>query len=113
MTTSRLSSSWDLSPSICREFYKTEREPASDSAEVAFEEKGPKPNAVTPEEQIETAYQAFSQSCGRTSWTASLKIRHRSSSSSSSICLWRWDTAGPTRTRRSSLAGQVTGVSTV
>jgi restriction system protein len=29
-----------------------------DSAEVAFEEKAPKPNAVTPEEQIETAYQA-------------------------------------------------------
>jgi restriction system protein len=41
-----------------REFYKTEREPASDSAEVALEEKAPKPNAVTPEEQIETAYQA-------------------------------------------------------
>jgi restriction system protein len=39
-----------------REFYKTEREPA-DSAEVAFEEKVPKSNAVTPEEQIETAYQ--------------------------------------------------------
>src|SRR5271165_752619 len=32
-----------------REFHKTEREPTSDSAEVAFEEKGPKPNAVTPE----------------------------------------------------------------
>src|SRR5277367_4364554 len=31
-----------------REFYKTEREPASDSAEVAFEEKGPKSNAATP-----------------------------------------------------------------
>ena len=41
-----------------REFYKSEREPASDSAEVAFEEKGSKSNAVTPEEQIETAYQA-------------------------------------------------------
>jgi restriction system protein len=40
-----------------REFCKTDREPASDGAEVAFEEKGPKPNAVTPEEQIETAYQ--------------------------------------------------------
>jgi restriction system protein len=39
-----------------REFYKTEREPA-DSAEIAFEEKVPKSNAVTPEEQIETAYQ--------------------------------------------------------
>jgi hypothetical protein len=41
-----------------REFYKTEREPASDRAEVALEEKAPKPNAVTPEERIETAYQA-------------------------------------------------------
>jgi restriction system protein len=42
-----------------REFYETEREPTSDSAEAAFEEKGHlKSNAVTPEEQIETAYQA-------------------------------------------------------
>jgi restriction system protein len=40
-----------------REFYKTDREPPFDGAEVAFEEKAPKPNAVTPEEQIETAYQ--------------------------------------------------------
>src|ERR1700722_4598115 len=40
-----------------REFYKTEREPASDSAEIAFEEKGPKPNAVTHEDKIETAHQ--------------------------------------------------------
>ena len=41
-----------------REFHKSEREPTSDSADVAFEEKGPKSNTVTPEEQIETAYQA-------------------------------------------------------
>jgi restriction system protein len=41
-----------------REFYTSETPPAPDSAEVAFEEKAPKPNAVTPEEQIETAYQA-------------------------------------------------------
>jgi restriction system protein len=41
-----------------REFYKTERESTSDSAEVAFEEKGPKSDAVTPEGQIETAYQS-------------------------------------------------------
>jgi restriction system protein len=41
-----------------RDFYKSEIPPASDSAVIAFEEKAPKPNAVTPEEQIETAYQA-------------------------------------------------------
>ena len=48
-----------------REFYKSEREPASDSEDVAFEEKAPKSNAVTPEEQIETAYQTV-QSALRT-----------------------------------------------
>ena len=40
-----------------QEFHKNEREPVSDRVEVAFEEKGSKSNAVTPEEQIETAYQ--------------------------------------------------------
>jgi len=41
-----------------QEFYKAEKEPASNSADVPPEGKGPKPYAVTPEEQIETAYQA-------------------------------------------------------
>jgi Mrr N-terminal domain len=43
-----------------REFYKSERQPASDRADVAFEGKGPGPKSstVTPEEQIETAFQA-------------------------------------------------------
>ncbi len=39
-----------------KEFYKTEREPISDSANAVVE---PRPNTVTPEEQIETAYQAI------------------------------------------------------
>ena len=39
-----------------QEFYKAEKGPASDSAEVPPEVKGPTPHAVTPEEQIETAY---------------------------------------------------------
>jgi restriction system protein len=43
---------------LFREFYKTEREPTSDSAEVGLEGKVSRPTAVTPEEQIETAYQA-------------------------------------------------------
>jgi restriction system protein len=33
-----------------REFYESETPPAPSSAEVAFEEKVPQPNAVTPEE---------------------------------------------------------------
>ena len=41
-----------------REFYKAERGPASDSADVVLEGKGPKSDTVTPEEQIEAAYQA-------------------------------------------------------
>ena len=41
-----------------RDFYKNEREPVSDSAAVVFEGKEPKSDTVTPEEQIETAYQA-------------------------------------------------------
>ena len=40
-----------------QEFYKAEKEPASDSANVVLEAKEPKSNTVTPEEQIETAYQ--------------------------------------------------------
>jgi hypothetical protein len=100
------------SPSF-REFYKSETSPASDSAEVAFEEKAPKPNAITPRSRSRLLTKPYSQSRARTSWTASLKIRRRSSSSSSSICLSRWATAGPKRTQRSSLAGQATGVSTV
>jgi restriction system protein len=46
-----------MKSSSFREFYKSETPPAPDSAEVGFDEKAPKPNAVTPEEQIETAYQ--------------------------------------------------------
>ena len=41
-----------------QEFYKAEKAPASDSADVVLEAKEPKSNTVTPEEQIETAYQA-------------------------------------------------------
>jgi len=41
-----------------QEFYKAEKGPASDSVDVPPEGKGPTPHAVTPEEQIETAYQA-------------------------------------------------------
>jgi restriction system protein len=41
-----------------REFYKAEREPAADVADVVLDSKATKSNTVTPEEQIETAYQA-------------------------------------------------------
>jgi restriction system protein len=42
-----------------REFYKSEREQSPDSSDVALNDKTAKPGAVTPEEQIETAYQAL------------------------------------------------------
>ena len=41
-----------------REFYKNARETTSDSADVTFDATAPKSGTVTPEEQIETAYQA-------------------------------------------------------
>jgi restriction system protein len=42
-----------------REFYKSEREPAADNADVVLDSKVTKSGSVTPEEQIETAYQAL------------------------------------------------------
>jgi restriction system protein len=42
-----------------REFYKSEREQSPDSSDVVPNDKTAKPGAVTPEEQIETAYQAL------------------------------------------------------
>ena len=42
----------------------------------------------------------FSRLCGLTFWNASLRIRRRSSSKSSSICSSQWATAAPTGTRR-------------
>jgi hypothetical protein len=71
------------------------------------------PTPSLPRSRSRLLTKPYSQSFARTSWTVSLKIRRRSSSSSSSICLSQWATAGPTTTRRSSLAVQVTGVSTV
>jgi restriction system protein len=43
-----------------REFYKIEKEPIADNdnADVVLDSKATKPSTVTPEEQIETAYQA-------------------------------------------------------
>ena len=42
-----------------REFYKSEREPAADNADVVLDSKATKSASITPEEQIETAYQAL------------------------------------------------------
>jgi restriction system protein len=42
-----------------REFYKKEREPAADNVNVVLDSKGTKSGSKTPEEQIETAYQAL------------------------------------------------------
>ncbi len=46
------------SPSF-REFYRTDKEPISDGTHVVFDEKASKTDTVTPEEQIEAAYQAL------------------------------------------------------
>jgi restriction system protein len=42
-----------------REFYKSEREPAADNADVVLDDKAIKSGSITPEEQIERAYQAL------------------------------------------------------
>jgi restriction system protein len=42
-----------------REFYKSEREPAVDNVDVVLDNKAIKSGSITPEEQIETAYQAL------------------------------------------------------
>jgi restriction system protein len=42
-----------------REFYKSEREPAADNTDVMLDGKGTKSGSITPEEQIEAAYQAL------------------------------------------------------
>ena len=41
-----------------REFYKSEREPAADNADVVLDSKAAKSGSTTPEEQIEAAHQA-------------------------------------------------------
>ena len=43
---------------LFRVFYKAEREPAGDVADVVLDNKATKSSTITPEEQIETAYQA-------------------------------------------------------
>jgi hypothetical protein len=94
-----------------REFYKTERDPLT-ARRLAFEEKSPSPTPSLPRSRSRLLTKPYSQSCGPTSWTASLKIRHHSSSSSSSICLSPWATAGPARTRRRSSVGRAMEAST-
>jgi restriction system protein len=42
-----------------REFYKSGREPEADDVDVALDSKATKSGSTTPEEQIETAYQAL------------------------------------------------------
>src|SRR5271166_5759957 len=42
-----------------REFYKSEREPAADNTDVVLDRKGTISASTTPEEQIETAFQAL------------------------------------------------------
>jgi restriction system protein len=47
-----------MKQSSFREFYKNERDTGSDNADLTLDGKAPKSDTVTPEEQIEAAYQA-------------------------------------------------------